>query len=66
LEGRGRRISEFKTNLVYRVRSEFQDSQGYREKPCLKKAKTKTKKLQHPHDGVFKMKSPSFSSKTEV
>ena len=30
--GRGRWISEFKASLVY---SEFQDSQGYTEKPCL-------------------------------
>jgi hypothetical protein len=26
------------------LQSEFQDSQGYTEKPCLKKTKTKTKK----------------------
>jgi hypothetical protein len=31
LGGRGRQISEFETNLVYK--SEFQDSQGYTEKP---------------------------------
>jgi hypothetical protein len=34
LRGRGRKISEFEVSLVY---SEFQDSQGYIEKPCLKK-----------------------------
>jgi hypothetical protein len=39
LEGRGRQISEFEVSLVYRV--EFQDSQGYTEKPCLKKQKQK-------------------------
>jgi hypothetical protein len=41
LGGRGRQISEFEASLVYR---EFQDSQGYTEKPCLKKQKTKIKK----------------------
>jgi hypothetical protein len=40
LEGRGRRISEFEASLIYR---EFQDSQGYTEKPCLKKTKKKKK-----------------------
>ena len=33
LGGGGRQISEFKASLIY---SEFQDSQGYTEKPCLK------------------------------
>jgi hypothetical protein len=43
LGGRGRWISEFKASLVYRV--EFQDSQDYTEKPCLKKNKqTKNQK----------------------
>jgi hypothetical protein len=32
-------ISEFKPSLIYK--SEFQDSQGYTEKPCLKKPKKK-------------------------
>jgi hypothetical protein len=52
--GRGRRISEFKASLVYRVSSrtaratqrEFQDSQGYTEKPCLKKTTTTKKQKQ--------------------
>jgi hypothetical protein len=44
-----RRISEFEANLVC---SEFQDSQGYTEKPCLKtnkqtKKKTKNKKKEN-------------------
>jgi hypothetical protein len=39
LGGRGRRISEFKASLVYKVK--FQDSQGYTEKPCLEKPKNK-------------------------
>jgi hypothetical protein len=43
LEGRGRRISEFEASLVYR--SEFQDSQGYTEKPCLGKKKDLTSQL---------------------
>jgi hypothetical protein len=42
LGGRGRQISEFKANLVYR---EFQDSQGYTEKPCLEKPKKKKKRM---------------------
>ena len=33
LGGRGRWISEIKVSLGY---SEFHDSQGYTEKPCLK------------------------------
>jgi hypothetical protein len=35
--GRGRCISEFRDSLVYREK--LQDSQGYTEKPCLKKIK---------------------------
>jgi hypothetical protein len=42
LGGRGRQISEFEASLVYR--SEFQDSQGYTEKPCFEKPKPKKKK----------------------
>jgi hypothetical protein len=40
LGGRGRQISESKASLLYR---EFQDSQGYTEKPCLEKTKKKKK-----------------------
>jgi hypothetical protein len=40
LGGRGRRISEFKASLV----SSRTASQGYTEKPCLKKTKTKNQK----------------------
>ena len=36
-------LSEFKASLFYK--SEFQDSQGYTEKPCLEKEKAKTKKV---------------------
>jgi hypothetical protein len=32
--GRGKQISEFEASLVY-SEGEFQDSQGYTEKPCL-------------------------------
>jgi hypothetical protein len=39
LGGRGRRNSEFEASLV--LQSEFQDSQGYTEKPCLEKTKKK-------------------------
>jgi hypothetical protein len=42
LGGRGRWISEFEASLVY-IQSEFQDSQGYTEKPCLEKTKKKKK-----------------------
>jgi hypothetical protein len=38
LGGRGRRISEFKAR-TQSLQSEFQDSQDYTEKPCLKKTK---------------------------
>jgi hypothetical protein len=41
LGGRVRQISLLKASLVYRVQSEFQDSQGYTEKPCLKNKQTK-------------------------
>jgi hypothetical protein len=40
LGGRGRQISEFEASLVY-IQSEFQDSQGYTEKPYLKKTKNR-------------------------
>jgi hypothetical protein len=40
LGGRGRWISEFEASLVG-LQSEFQDSQGYTEKPCLEKPKSK-------------------------
>jgi hypothetical protein len=43
LGGRGRQISEFKASLVYKV-SEYQDSQSYTKKHCLKKPKKKKKK----------------------
>jgi hypothetical protein len=43
LGGRGRRISEFEASLVYRV--EFQDSQGYTEKPSLEEKKSVLKGL---------------------
>jgi hypothetical protein len=33
---------EFEASLVY-IQREFQDSQGYTEKPCLEKPKHKTK-----------------------
>jgi hypothetical protein len=36
LGGRSRQISEFEASLVYK---DFQDSQGYTEKPCLEKPK---------------------------
>jgi hypothetical protein len=44
LGGRGRRISEFETSLLYKARFRFQDSQGYTENSCLRKMKTKQKR----------------------
>jgi hypothetical protein len=41
-------LSEFEASLVYRA-SEVQNSQGYTEKPYLKKKKTKTKSSNHPN-----------------
>jgi hypothetical protein len=53
LGGRGRQISkEFKASLVYRVWSEFQESQGYREKTCLKNTHTHTHT--HTHTRINK------------
>jgi hypothetical protein len=43
LGGRGRQISEFEASLV--LQSEFQDSQGYTEKPCLEKPKEEKEKV---------------------
>jgi len=40
----GRQITEFEASLVYR---EFQDSQGYTEKPYLKKKKREGKVVFH-------------------
>jgi hypothetical protein len=37
LGGRGRQISEFEASLIFK--SEFQDSQGYTEKPRLERKK---------------------------
>jgi hypothetical protein len=44
LGGKGRQISEFVASLVYR---EFQDSQGYTEKPCLEKTNKQTNKKEN-------------------
>jgi hypothetical protein len=51
--GRGRQISELKAILI--LQTEFQDSQGFTEKPCLKTKQNKTKqnktkqnKTKHP------------------
>jgi hypothetical protein len=50
LGGRGRWISEFKAS---RLKSEFQDSQGYTEKPCLEKQnKTKQNKTKQTKNAV--------------
>jgi hypothetical protein len=45
LGGSGRWISEFEASLVYK--SEFQDSHGYAEKPCLRKPEKNYRKLEH-------------------
>jgi hypothetical protein len=44
LGGRSRQISEFQASLVNRVSSRTARSQGYTEKPCLKKKKKKKEK----------------------
>jgi hypothetical protein len=44
LGGRGRQISEFKASLVYKVKSEFQDSQGYNRETLTQKTKKEKKK----------------------
>jgi hypothetical protein len=49
LEGRGRQISEFG------LQSEFQDSQGYTEKPCLETQKTKNKKAKNKNKKFLKI-----------
>jgi hypothetical protein len=53
LGGRGKRISWFEASQVYRrsirtacLQREFQDSQGYSKKPCLKKGKKKKRVLE--------------------
>jgi hypothetical protein len=50
----GRQISEFEASLVY---SEFQDCQGYTEKPFLKKTKQKTKNKKKPKANNNKTKT---------
>ena len=57
--GRGKQVSEFRASLVYRV-SEFQDSQGYTEKPCLEKPKEKKK------DNVIVNLAPNRKWKRQV
>jgi hypothetical protein len=49
LGGRGRQISVFKASLVYK--SEFQDSQGYTEKPCLETKQNKTRQNKREREG---------------
>jgi hypothetical protein len=44
LGGRGRQIYKFKAKPG--LQSEFQDSQGYTEKPCLEKQTNKKKQKQ--------------------
>jgi hypothetical protein len=63
LGGRGRWISEFEASLV--LQSEFQDSQGYTEKPCLEKPKPKPNQTRtnKPKQTNKQKKKPSdFSS----
>jgi hypothetical protein len=52
LGGRGRRISEFERPAW--SQSEFQDSQGYTEKPCLEKPKKKKKKKKKIEYKIFR------------
>ena len=44
LGGRGRRISEFKASLVFRMSSSTARAQSYTEKPCLEKPKERASK----------------------
>jgi hypothetical protein len=44
LGGRGRQVSEFEVRDQPGLQSEFQDSQGYTEKPCLEKPKNQKEK----------------------
>ena len=46
-------LHAFEASLVY---SEFQDIQGYIEKPCLKKQKQKQKQTKTPHQNQNKQK----------
>jgi hypothetical protein len=63
LGDRGRRISEFEASLVYK--NEFQDSQGYTEKPCLKKTKPKTNKKSVGFNKTIVSTNIYFSSTAE-
>ena len=69
LGGRDRRISEFEVSLVYK--SEFQDSQDYTEKPCLRKNqnqtnKTKTKKQLGLQDMVMYVCTENLEHKNRL
>jgi hypothetical protein len=49
IPGLGRqRQADFRVQGYPGLQSEFQDSQGYTEKPCLKKTKNKTKQNKKP------------------
>jgi hypothetical protein len=68
--GRGRQISEFKANLVYRVSS---SSQGYTEKHCLeknqegeKKRKKIYRKTLNKLEKPIKSRSEKFKKKTRI
>jgi hypothetical protein len=59
-----RQISEFEASLVYK--SEFQDSQGYTEKPCLKPPPAKKKKNNYSKNSNSKQnKDKNIHSKTK-
>jgi hypothetical protein len=58
LGGRGRWISEFEANLVYKM-----NSQGYTEKPCLEK--TKEKKNKNKNKTTTKKKQNMEGRKTD-
>jgi hypothetical protein len=57
--GKDRQISEFEASLV--IQSEFQDSQSYTEKPCLKK-QNKTKQNKKTKNNNNNKKPKPFES----
>jgi hypothetical protein len=62
LGGRGRRISEFKANLVYRVSS--RTARAIQRKPCLEKPKRKKKKKEREREISSDIRSLKTASAT--
>jgi hypothetical protein len=64
LGGRGRQISEFKASVG--LQSEFQDSQGYTEKPCLRNKKQNTKQNKTIKDEQQRKMSPTAEKNVPI